>query len=401
MGLGVLYYLSRGPQTSTQTPAAVKGVTTISIPTSSPSSTPARGGELRVELISEIARLDPHASTAAVDREVYQAIYDHLLDLDEKGNVVPAICESWSQPDPKTYIFKIRDGVKFHDGTKLDADAVVWNFNRMLGRQDKKFLPTPNARASEVAPIDSVKAEDNLTVRITLKSPFAPFLSILTDRAGMFISPTSFEKILRASSKSLWALALFKFVEWRKGDRLVVERFDSYYRSGLPYLDRVIYTFQADATQRLNDLRSGTVDMIQTFAQKDIDVVKKEASQGTLSYSVKPTWGWQGYELNNRRPPFDNKLLRKAFMYAIDVDEIVNTIYYGIDIPANYGPITPAHGAFYDPNYKPHSKWPKADLDMARKMLKDAGYPDGFEFELQLKASPFKAGMEIYKLCIL
>jgi peptide/nickel transport system substrate-binding protein len=389
VGLGVIYYLSRG----SQTPTTVRGIatTTITIPTSGPTSTPvgpARGGELRIELISEIVRLDPHASTAAVDRQVYQAIYDHFLDLDEKGNVVPAICESWSQPDSKTYIFRIRDGIKFHDGTKLDADAVVWNFNRMLGKLDKKLLPNPNARASEVAPIDSVRAEDNLTVGITLKRPFAPFLSILTDRVGMFISPTSFEKDPEGFFQKPVGAGAFKFVEWRKGDRLVVERFDSYYRSGLPYLNRIVYTFQADATQRLNDLRSGTVDMIQTFAQKDIDVIKREASQGNLSYSVKATWAWQGYELNNRKPPFDNKLLRKAFMYAIDVDEIVNTIYYGIDIPANYGPITPAHGVFYDPNYRPHSKWPKADLDMARKMLKDAGYPDGFEFELQIGVDP-------------
>jgi ABC-type transport system substrate-binding protein len=132
----------------------------------------------------------------------------------------------------------------------------------MLGKLDKKLLPNPNARASEVAPIDSVRAEDNLTVRITLKSPFAPFLSILTDRAGMFISPTSFEKDPEGFFQKPVGAGAFKFVEWRKGDRLVVERFDSYYRSGLPYLDRIVYTFQADATQRLNDLRSGTVDMI-------------------------------------------------------------------------------------------------------------------------------------------
>jgi len=392
IGLGALYYFSRGsqPSPSTTTPltTARGGPIQTTAPRGTSTPTPRRGGELRVELISEVVRLDPHASTAAVDRQVYQAIYDHFLDLDENGNIVPAICESWSQPDPKTYVFKIRDNVRFHDGTRLDAEAVVWNFNRMLGRLDKKLLPNPNARASEVSLVDSVKAEDSLTVRITLKDTFSPFLSILTDRAGMFISPTAFERDPEGFLQKPVGAGPFKFVEWRKGDRLVVERFDSYYRPGLPYLDRIVYTFQADATQRLNDLRSGTVDIIQTFAPKDIDVVKREASQGNLAYSVKATWGWQGYELNTRKPPFDNKLLRKAFMYAVDVDEIVNTVYYGIDIPANYGPITPAHGAFYDPNYRPHPKWPKADLDMARKMLRDAGYPDGFEFELQTGVDP-------------
>ncbi len=350
--------------------------------------TPVRGGTLRVELISEIVRLDPHASTAAVDRQVYQSLYDHFLDLDANGNIVPAICSSWSQPDSTTYIFKLRDGVRFHDGTKLDADAVVWNFSRMLGRLDKKLLPSPNARASEVAQIDSVKAEDPLTVRITLKTPFAPFLSILTDRVGMFISPTSFEKDPEGFFSKPVGAGSFRFVEWRKGDRLVLERFDGYYQSGRPYLDRIIYTFQADATQRLNDLRSDTVDIIQTFAPKDIDIVKREASGGSIGYSVKATWAWLGYELNNRKPPFDNKLLRKAFMYAIDIDEIIRTVYHGIDIPANYGFITPAHGQFYDPNYRPHSKWPKADLDAARQALKEAGYPDGFDFELQAGVDP-------------
>ncbi len=389
IGVAAIYLSGIGRGTPAQPTKAISPtITPTETQPAQPPRTPIKGGTLRIELISEIVRLDPHASTAAVDRQVFQSLYDHFLDLDENGNIIPAICSSWSQPDSKTYVFKLRDGVRFHDGTKLDADAVVWNFNRMLGKLDKKLLPSPNARASEVAYIDSVKAEDPLTVRVTLKTPFAPFLSILTDRVGMFISPTSFEKDPEGFFSKPIGAGPFRFVEWRKGDRLVLERFDGYYLSGKPYLDRVIYTFQADATQRLNDLRSDTVDIIQTFAPKDKEIVKREASGGGIKYSVKATWAWQGYELNTKKPPFDNKLLRKAFMYAIDIEEIVNTVYYGIDIPANYGFITPAHGAFYDANYRPHKKWPKADLDAAKQMLRDAGYPDGFEFELQTGVDP-------------
>lgn len=375
------YILTRGSQGGQpQRAGAVTGTPAA--------ASPRRGGSITIELNSDIVRLDPHASTAAVDRQVYQSIYDHLVDIDAGGNIVPAIAESWSQPDARTYVFKLREGVKFHDGTRLDAEAVVWNFNRMLGRLDKSLLPSPNARASEVAPVDSVRAEDPLTVRITLKTSFAPFLSVLTDRAGMMVSPTAVEKDPQGFLSNPVGAGPFKFVEWRKGDRLVVERFNGYYAKDLPYLDRITYVFQADATQRLNDLRTGTVDMIQTFAQKDIDVVKNEASAGKMSYSVKPTWAWQGYELNTRKRPFNDKLLRKAFFYAIDVEEIVRTIYYNIDMPANYGPITPAHGSFYDPQYKPHSKWPKADLEASKKALRDAGYPDGFDFELQTGTDP-------------
>ncbi len=346
-----------------------------------------RGGSLTVAIDSDIVRLDPHASTAAVDRVAYQSIFGHFVDLDENLNIVPAIAEKWTQPNDKTYLFTLRDGVKFHDGTKLDADAVKFNYDRMLGKLDKKLLPTPTARASEVSSIDKVEVVDPLNVRITLKDTFAPFLGIITDRAGMFVSPTALQKDPEGFIQKPVGAGPFKFVEWKKGDQVAMERFADYYEKDLPYLDRVVIVPRPDASKRLADLRAGTVDFVRFFADRDVDTVKSEASAGRIEFSLKPSLGWLGYEINTSKPPFDNKAARKAFQYATDAEEIVRTVYFSVS-EVIYGPITSAHKPYIDPDFKPYAKWPTADPDLAKKTLADAGMSGGFEFELQTGIDP-------------
>lgn len=346
-----------------------------------------RGGTLTIAIDADIVNLDPHASTAAVDRVLYQAIYSHFVDLDANLNLIPAVAEKWTQPDNKTYIFNIRDGVMFHDGTKVDADAVKFNFDRMMGLLDKSLLPIPNLRQTEVSPIDKVEVIDSLTVKISLKSVFAPFLSVLADRAGMFVSPTTLKKDPQGFVQNPVGAGPFKFVEWKKDDHVAAERFPNYYQKDLPYLDRVIIVPRIDTSKRLQDLRSGTVDFIRYFATSDIDTVKKEAAAGNIFYRVDPSLQFQGYFLNNSKPPFDNKLLRQAVRYAVDLEELVNTVYFGVD-KIIYGPLTAAHNPYYDPDFKPYPKWPKADLDSAKQALAKAGVPNGFEFELKTVPAP-------------
>ena len=144
--------------------------------------TPKKGGTLRVGFYIEAVTMDPHLSGSKVDRQVYHNVYEPLLTLDTKLNIKSGLAESWTQPDPKTLVLKLRRGVKFHDGTAFDAEAAKFNFSRM--KTEPKSL-----RRGEVANIDSVEVVDATTIRINLKKPDASLLATLTDRAGMMVSP--------------------------------------------------------------------------------------------------------------------------------------------------------------------------------------------------------------------
>src|SRR5437879_530244 len=142
------------------------------------SAAPHRGSTLRVGLDADPPNMDPHRSTAAVDRQVFQNLYDKLVDTDENLQVVPMLAASWTiSPDGKTVTFKLRPGVKFHDGTPFNAEAVKYNFDRM---QDPNF---PSARRSEVRPVQKVTAVDPSTEALSLAKPYSPLLYVLTDRA--------------------------------------------------------------------------------------------------------------------------------------------------------------------------------------------------------------------------
>src|SRR3989442_8183249 len=144
--------------------------------------TPRKGGTLRVGFYIEAATMDPHLSGSKVDRQVYHNIYEPLVTLDTKLGIRPGLAESWSQPDPRTLVFKLRRGVRFHDGTDFTAEAAKFNFDRM------KTEPK-SVRKGEVASIDSVDGVDSHTIKINLKRPDAALLATLTDRAGMMVSP--------------------------------------------------------------------------------------------------------------------------------------------------------------------------------------------------------------------
>ena len=143
---------------------------------------PKKGGTLRVGFYIEAATMDPHFSGSKIDRQVYHNIYEPLVTLDAHLGIKPGLAESWQQPDPKTIVFKLRRGVKFHDGTDFNAEAVKFNFNRM------KTEPK-SVRKGEVASIDTVDVIDAYTVKLNLKRPDAALLATLTDRAGMMVSP--------------------------------------------------------------------------------------------------------------------------------------------------------------------------------------------------------------------
>src|SRR5882672_4390434 len=204
----------------------------------------AQAQTLRIGLAEDPDVLDPTPARTFVGRIVFSALCDKLFDLDEKLNIVPMLATShqWS-PDNKVLTLKLRSGVTFHDGEKLDAAAVKYSLER------HKNMAGSNRRG-ELAPVASVDVVDPLTVRINLTAPFTPLLAVLTDRAGMIVSP----KAATAAGEKFGANPVctgpFKFAERVAQDKIVLDRYAGYWNKGQIHFERIVYTPIVDATVR-------------------------------------------------------------------------------------------------------------------------------------------------------
>jgi peptide/nickel transport system substrate-binding protein len=336
---------------------------------------PKKGGTLRVGFYIEAATMDPHLSGSKIDRQVYHNIYEPLVTLDTKLGIKPGLAESWSQPDPKTLVFKLRRGVKFHDGTDFNAEAAKFNFERM------KTEPK-SVRKGEVANIDTVEVVDSHTLKVNLKKPDAALLATLTDRAGMMVSP----KVVQERGVELGRNAKgagtgpFEFVEWVRDSHLVIKRHDGYWnKQGGPYLDRVRYRPIPDDIVKLHSLQSGEIDVMDYVQPRDVAAVK--ADKNVVVVDV-PSLADFAYQLNTTRPPFNVKALRQAVAYALDVEQIVKGVWLNVGVAAN-GPIPPTSWA-YDKSIAPI----KRDLARAKAKLAEGGQPNGFTFTLTTNNIP-------------
>ncbi len=333
---------------------------------------PTRGGTLRVGLNADPPNLDPHQSTAAVDRQVFQNLYDKLVDINQNLEIVPMLATSWQITDGgRTYTFKLRQGVVFHDGTPFNAETVKSNFERML---DKSF---GSPRLSEVNLVTGVTVVDPYTVRITLEKPYSPFLAVLSDRAGMMVSPTAAQRLGKGLAREPVGSGPYKFVEKRPQERIVLERFDRHWDKTAGNIERIIYRPFTDENARLANLRAGELDIIDQVAPTEIPKLKTDP---TLRLLERSALQFQGMWIMVAGPPFNNKLLRQALNATIDRRTLVNVVFGETAVPAN-GPFPPALFTYDIPA---NSRIPERNLDLARQKLREAGMPNGFSFTLKI-----------------
>src|SRR5439155_1701156 len=323
--------LSGGALTHDDHPPALAIVVVAALPAAA--VVQVRGGTIRVGMDADTTTMDPHRSTAAVDRQVYNNVYSKLVDIDARFGIVPQLAQTWEiKGGGLVYVFKLRRGVKFHDGTEFNADIVKWNFDRMRDPE----LASP--RRSEIAPVKDVKVLDPFTVEITLSSPFAPLLSVLTDRAGMMVSRAAVEKYTDDFARNPVGTGPFRFVEWVKDDHLTLKRLDGYWEAGLPHLDEVVYRPIPDSSVRFTAMRTGQMDIMHQIHPKDVATAKTE--RGMKVSEIASLW-WQGIHLNNQVAPFTNKTIRQAVWYAVDRSVIQRVAYFGSGAPG-WGPFPPS-----------------------------------------------------------
>ncbi len=358
-----------GPSGSGQTAAATSS--SSGAPSTSGGG-PKKGGTLKVALDSDIIGIDPHGASAGVDRNVYTAIYNGLVAPDKNLTIVADLAESWTTPDLRTYVFKLRPNVKFHDGTACDAAAVKKNFDWILDPANA------SARRPEIVDVEQVSIDDPLTVRISLKNAFAPFLSIISDRAGYIVSPTARDKFGKDYPRNPVGTGPFQFVEWIKDDHATFKRFEGYFEPNVPLLDQITYRPIPDLSVALTELKTGNVDFLYRIDPKDVPDIK---STPNLVYLEGPGVGYQGLWINTVKGPLASKALRQAVNLAVDREALLMVAYFGVGQIAQ-GPIPPSSWA-----YDASVATVKRDLAAARQKLSEGGQLGGFKMILKAQSS--------------
>jgi peptide/nickel transport system substrate-binding protein len=382
------------PVATAQPPGASKPTTAPAKPAAGPTTAPPaatvapaattaapiRGGSLRVGVQSNPLSLHTQLASDIIPDKT---IYDSLITLDAQLNPQPGLAESWEIPDEKTIILHLRKGLRFHDGTNLDAEAVKFNI------LDTKDPDTRSAFASDLEPIDTIDIVDPTTIKLNLKGGGAALLAAFALQDGNIFSPTARKTYGADFGRHPVGAGPFMFVEWVENDHLTFKRFPDYWNKDQVFLDEVIFRIIPDPAVRLTNLKAGEIDAMTTVAFKDVPSLKNSPDIQLLQ-----TWaGADRFIMNNSKPPFDKKELRQALQLAYDRPGISHTIFFDTGVIA-HGPVHPPGSWAFDPNWKPFEK---PDLDKARAKLKEGGAPDGFEFSIDVSDAVNRQLAEAYQ----
>lgn len=335
------------------------------------------GGTLRVVYATEPKNLHPQIDSGTEGLYVQAQIRDSLVNIASDGSIVPGLAEELpEQPDDVTFIFHLRQGVTFHDGTTFDADDVVWTFDRLLG----KFPELQSTQATRFqGQIASVEKLDQSTVKIVLSKPWADFLPLMANDKYMDIMSREAEEAAgkEYGLSSAVGTGPFKFKEWTKGDRLTLVRNENYWGDP-PCMDEIVYKAIPDEATRMVALQAGEIDIMFDPALKDVQDYESDANynvQTVDSGDMKTLW------FNTTKPQFSDVRVRQALAYGIDRQEIVDSIYYGYAVVAQdlLPPWNPAHN--------PAKTYYPYDAEKAQQLLAEAGYDQGNPLEFELVTS--------------
>jgi len=352
------------------------------------------GGTLIAGWEAEPGAFDNDIDRGAVTRTLLHNIYDRLVDrnMTVKANqpLVGSLAVSWDiSPDAKTYTFKLRQGVKFHDGTPLDAEAVKFNIDRDSD-PSHKYYNKAGAGSLKLGygNLASVVAVDKYTIRIVHKDPFADFLPVLAFGTYSIASPTAIQKYGNEDYPNHpVGTGPFKYVSREKGVKVTFERNPDYW-AGAPAIDGFIVRPLPEAVTRVTALQTGEVDWINAVNPDSMDSVKSNPNLVLELAQLPNTWG---YIPNHKYPPTTKLQLRQAMSWAIDRETLARDVMKGLAVPAKGTHAAGTPG--YDPNIAGYGYNPAK----AKQLLADAGFPKGLPLEVWMPAggagSPFGVQM--------
>ncbi|MGG5890244.1 ABC transporter substrate-binding protein [Falsiroseomonas sp. HC035] len=325
---------------------------------------PAGAQTLRIGIASDPDVLDPTLSRSVAARQVFMAMCDKLIEVDEKGALVPQLATAWAwEEDGRALLLTLRPGVTFHDGAALDAEAAVAGLNRHINAQG-------STRRGELGPVTAVEVAGPMQVRIRLSEPFAPLLAALSDRAGMLVSPRQ-ATVLGADFQAQPACAgPYRLTRRVPQDRIELDRFPGYWNSGTLYFDRVVYRPIPDTTVRAANLRSGTLDVIERVNPSDVSTLRRDSRvkllEGPSLASV-----YLAINVANgngaQNPLGQDPRVREALELSIDREILNRVAFEGLYRPGNQS-TPPGH-----PHHIAALPVPGRDLARARALLREVG----------------------------
>ena len=340
-------------------------------------STDAVANEITVGIAQDLDdSLDPHLAVAAGTKEVMFNVFEGLMKPTSTGDLTPAVAESYTvSEDRLTYTFTLREGVKFHNGDEVTAEDVVYSISRCADTTDG----TPLVEAFSV--IQSVEAVDARTVAITIAEPSNEFISYMTTA----ILPADYDQ----QDTAPVGTGPFKFVSRAAQDNIVLERFDEYW--GTPaYLDKVTFKIMENADSLVMSLQSGAIDLCSHLTSTQVAQLGGDfyVAEGTMNLV-------QALYLNNAEKPFDDVRVRQALCYAVDKQGIIDLAFDGYGSPIGSS-MYPAFGKYFDDSL---TNYYTKDVEKAKSLLAEAGYPDGFDMTITVPSN-YKPHMDTAEVLV-
>ncbi len=392
LAASAIAFAACGGSTATNAPSQVPASaepSTSTTPSESPAAgTPKDGGTLVVALPGDITRTDPSMIDDSNSSYVTEQVVEGLVSLKPgtTSEIVPALATSWDvAADGLTYTFHLRQGVKFHDGTDFNADAVVYNYDRWKNFPKELQDYTYYAGAvfggyGDTSNVASVTATDASTVTIALRKPQSSFLIGQTLSVFGISSPTALKaggadntvtdvskiSYAQGGAGAMVGTGAFKFKEWVTGDHVTLDKNPDYW-GDKAHLDTIVFKPVAEEAQRLNGLSTGEIDFAQTIAPLDIATIKGDSKLQVIDRGA--SCNTAQISLNQKYTPVNNQKIREAIGYAVNRQALVDAFYAGLAVPAdNWMPMTTQYA-------KPENL-PTYDVEKAKQLIKDSGVTD-------------------------
>jgi peptide/nickel transport system substrate-binding protein len=324
-------------------------------------------GNLTVAITSTLNSLDPAKATGR-EEYVYNVLaFSGLTTMGHDYKIRGDLAERWeASSDFRQWTFYLRKGARFHNGREVEAADVIASFEHI------RAPATGSPAASHFEIVDSMVALDSHTVRFNLKLGYSGWADLMIERQLKIVPRDLIDKLPTQPIGS----GPFKFKSYTPGDRLELVKNADYFEPGVPRLDSVTLRIMPETAARISALAAGDVQMIYDVPLESIERLRKTPN---VTVDVRATSSWEGMILNNSRPPFKDVRVRQAVNFAIDKGQLITLALSGQGEPTN-SPIAPTH-----PFFKKTLKH-QTDIAQARKLLAEAGYPNGFEVDLHVPA---------------
>ena len=360
---------------------------TSSTPAPAETGTAATGEPAAVEQVLKYgtdtwpAGFDPHTISAVAATRVFNQVYETLIDFNPDMTFKGVLAESWEIPDDVTYIFHLRQGVKFHNGREMTADDVVYSFQRVLGQTEYGDIGALGSSASYYGGIASIEATDDYTVTMTLSEPNAAFLSNLTSSYGAIVC----KEVVEANDGSLSAIDTmcgtgpFMYKESVVDNYITLVKNPDYWEEGAPKLDGITFYLLADESARLAALRTGDINLC-SLSALNLSEVEGDDSIKVLSYQSN-NYTYLGFNLSSEA--LQDVRVRQAMSMAVDRQAIIDYVYNGEATVSTFVAPAMGHWVWDAPSESPLYT---QDIDAAKALMGEAGYSDSSRLTIKMAA---------------